>query len=192
MDNKMLGNVAEMLKPLNRMRLAGWVLLISALFLAAGACGGSTEGEPAPSFSFPAFGNENYEAGEEISLERFADRMVVVNFWYPSCAPCREEMPDMEEASHKYREDGVTFVGIQLTDVDPAEEGQKFINELGITYAIGADPDGDIFKRYEVISFPTTFFLDRSHNVVRKFGGFLSADALEDQIQDMIAADKSS
>ncbi len=180
-----------MIGSMNRLRLAGWTLMIAAVLLAAGACGGSSEGEPAPSFSFPAFGNENYEAGEEISLERFADRMVVVNFWYPSCAPCREEMPDLEEASHKYRDDGISFVGIQLVDVDPAEEGQKFINELGITYAIGPDPDGEIFKGYDVISFPTTFFLDRDHNIVRKFGGFLSADALEEQIQDMLAADRA-
>ena len=181
-----------MVESMNRLRSAGWMLMIAALFLAAGACGGSAEGEPAPSFSFPAFGNENYEAGEEISLERFADRMVVINFWYPSCAPCREEMPDLEEASHTYRDEGVTIIGIQLVDVDPAEEGQKFINELGISYAIGPDPDGEIFKSYDVISFPTTFFLDRSHNIVRKFGGFLSADALEEQIQDMIAMDRAS
>ncbi len=180
-----------MLESLNRLRLAGWTLIITAVLLAAGACAGSSEGEPAPSFSFPAFGNENYEAGEEISLERFQDKMVVVNFWYPSCAPCREEMPDLEEASHKYRDDSVIVIGIQLVDVDPAEEGQKFINELGITYAIGPDPDGEIFKQYDVISFPTTFFLDRSHNIARKFGGFLSADALEEQIQNLLEADRA-
>ncbi len=180
-----------MTKSMNRLRLAGCMLMVVSVFMAAGACGGSSKAEPAPSFSFPAFGNENHEAGEEISLASFTDQMVVVNFWYPSCAPCREEMPDLEEASHKYRDDGVVIVGIQLVDVDPAEEGQKFINELGITYAIGPDPDGDIFKEYDVISFPTTFFLDRDHNIVRKFGGFLSADALEEQIQDMLAADKA-
>ncbi len=181
-----------LIKRLRGLRLLGSAVIAAALLMAAGACGGGTEGEPAPSFSFPAFGNENYEDGEEISLERFAGQMLVVNFWYPSCAPCREEMPDMEEASVRYHDDDVRFIGIQLTDVDPAEEGQKFIDELGITYAIGADPDGEIFKRYDVINFPTTFFLDRSHNIVRKYGGFLRAKDLEAEIEKLLAMDTTS
>ncbi len=180
---------------MKQLRFPTWFAVMIASFLIAGACGGggdsakTADDDPAPPFQFGAFGNENYEAGELISLDRFSGKALVVNFWFPSCAPCRAEMPEMEDSFRRHRADGLEFIGIQLVGLDSKEDGQKFINELGITYAIGADPNGSIFEEYGVISFPTTFFLDRSHNIVRKYGGFVTAGKLEEQIQNALTAE---
>ncbi|MBM3945576.1 MAG: TlpA family protein disulfide reductase, partial [SAR202 cluster bacterium] len=160
----------------HRMRIlpALTVLAIISLVLLA-ACGGDaaaatgTEGEtkPAPAFELALFGNENHTAGEALTLAHLDGRAVVINFWYPSCPPCREEMPDFEAAFRKYKDRGVEFVGVQSLGLNTAKEGQEFVDEYGITYAVGPDATGDVLLDYKVIGFPSTIFLDREHNIVR-------------------------
>ena len=90
----------------------------------------------AASFSFEAFGNENFEKDQPISLDTFEGQPIVLNFWYPSCPPCRLEMPHFEAAFQAHK-DEVAFVAIQQLGLDSAEEGQKFVEEFGLTYAVG-------------------------------------------------------
>ena len=77
-------------------------------------------------------------------------------------------MPDLEASFQDHKVDGVEFIGVQLLGIDTAEDGQKFVDELGVTYALGPDVDSEItFKQYVVPGFPTTFFLDKDQNIVR-------------------------
>ena len=140
----------------------------------------------APDFELVIFGNENHAVGELIRLSQFVGQPVVINFWFPSCPPCRAEMPDLEKSFNKHRQDGVEFIGVQLVGLDTAEDGQAFIDDLGISYAVGPDENGDIFQDYEVTSFPTTIFLDRDHTIVRKWAGILNAEKLDELIQEAL------
>ena len=135
-------------------------------------------GDPAPDFQLEVFENENYAKGELVSLAQFKGQPVVLNFWFPSCPPCRLEMPDLEATFKNHKADGVEFVGVMLLGFDSPEEGQEFITETGITYAIGPD-SGDVSLKYEVIGFPTTVFLNENHEVVRSWTGALNAEKLD-------------
>ena len=120
----------------------GVILLLAAVAILTAACGsgggdetpstggevGATkadepdaadgeEREAAPGFELEVFGNESYAKGEVVKLSDFEGTPVVVNFWYPSCPPCRLEMPDFEAASKKHRGD-VEFIGIQLLGLE--------------------------------------------------------------------------
>lgn len=165
------------------------VVLASVLMLACGQGGDQAQSEskgPAPGFELTLFGNPNHESGSKLSLDDLAGRPVVVNFWYPSCPPCRLEMPDLEAASRKHAEDGVAFVGIQSLVLDTVDEGQQFIDEFGITYPIGPDESGDILIDYEVNGFPTTVFLDKDHQIVRKWAGVLDEEKLDELIAELV------
>ena len=74
--------------------------------------------DAAPDFELELFGNEKNAKGEVLRLSQFKGQPVVVNFWYPSCPPCRLEMPHFEAASKEHRE--VQFVGVQLLGLDTA------------------------------------------------------------------------
>lgn len=145
-----------------------------------------TAAQPAPDFQITLFGNEHHERGSSLSLSDLKGKPVVLNFWYPSCPPCRLEMPDLEAASIKHAANGVEFVGIQSLVLDTVEDGQQFIDEFGITYAIGPDAEGDILVDYEVSGFPTTIFLDKDHQVVRKWSGILDAEKLDELIAEVL------
>ena len=140
----------------------------------------------APDFELMVFGNENHAKGELIRLSQFVGQPVVINFWFPSCPPCRAEMPDLEKTFKNHKQDRVEFIGVQLVGLDTAEDGQAFIEKLGISYAVGPDEKGDIFQDYDVTNFPTTIFLDRDHEIVRKWGGILNAEKLEELIQEAL------
>ena len=145
------------------------------------------EGESAPGFRVEAFGNENYIEGESVGLDAFAGMPVVLNFWYPSCPPCRLEMPHFEAAFQTYK-DRVAFVGVQQLGLDSAADGQAFVDEFGLTYAIGADRSGTVIREYQVVSFPTTVFLDGDHAVVRKWAGPLDEEKLGELIEELLSA----
>ena len=149
------------------------------------------DSDGAPEFQIELFGNANHPTGELISLSQYLGQVVVVNFWFPSCPPCRAEMPDLQESFLNHQADDVEFIGIQLLGLDSADDGQEFIESIGVTYALGPDADGTIFQEYEVTNFPTTFFLDRNHNINRKWGGFLTSEILEEQIQKALSIEVS-
>ena len=145
----------------------------------------SSDGDRARDFELVVFGTENYTKDERINLSKYLGQPVVVNFWFPSCPPCRAEMPDLEQTFQNHKADGVIFIGVQLLGLDNAADGQAFVDEVGVTYALGPD-EGDITRGYKITSFPTTFFLDRDHKVVKKWSGILTGKKMEELVQEAL------
>ena len=146
--------------------------------------------EKAPDFELVLFGNEDHEAGETVRLSQFAGKPVVLNFWFPSCPPCVAEMPDFEAAYQKFKADGVEFVGVQLVGLDSVEDGQKFVDKLGVNYSLGpdkiGDKMGDIVMEYRISGFPTTVFIDRDGNIHRRWSGALDLEKLEELVREIM------
>ena len=166
---------------------AAWVGIAAlGVFLFAACTQTNTRSDDAvPDFELALFENENHARGETLRLSHFQGRPTVVNFWFPSCPPCVAEMPDLEAAFQAHKDDGVEFIGIEFLGIDTIEDGQAFVDQLGVTYALGPDENGTVMD-YKVISFPTTFFLDKDQNVVRKWAGPLNAEKLDELIQDIL------
>lgn len=106
----------------------------------------------------------------------------VVNFWFSTCPPCREEMPVLAAASKKY-EGKVTFVGIDPNDT--VESAAAFLEKNGISYRNWLDEMGDQLSAAKVGSMPTTFFLDKSGRIMSMHAGGITAEELDAQIQKL-------
>lgn len=140
----------------------------------------------APDFELTVFGNQDYIKGQQVILSELNTQPVVINFWYPSCPPCRLEMPDLEAAYQKYKDQGVVFIGIQALGIDSIDDGQDFVREFGINYAIGPDESGEIVIDYKVVGFPTTLFLNRNRRVAHTWSGVLTGEKLDDLIMELL------
>jgi cytochrome c biogenesis protein CcmG/thiol:disulfide interchange protein DsbE len=90
-------------------------------------------GEPAP----PIVGTTL--DGDPLDLATYRGRPVIVNFWGPSCIPCREEFPQFLQKLDQHAADDLAIIGI-LTD-DPAEPARRFATEYGATWPTIVDPE---------------------------------------------------
>ena len=146
--------------------------------------------DKAPDFELVLFGNEDHGAGETIKLSDYAGSPVVLNFWFPSCPPCVAEMPDFETAYQEFKEDGVEFIGVQLVGLDSVDDGQKFVDKIGVNYSLGpdkiGDKMGDIVMEYRISGFPTTVLIDRDGNIHRRWSGALDLEKLQELIREIM------
>ena len=120
----------------------------------------TTEVDDAPDFELQTFD------GESLLLSDLEGKVVVLNFWASWCPPCRWEMPSFERIYQEYKDDGVVFVGVAMSDT--LEDAQGFADEAGVTYPIGLDTDNRIAIAYRVMSLPTTFFINKEGQVQRR------------------------
>ena len=160
-------------------------MLVVAIALGVTACSSDKEERnPAPDFELEALRNQDYARGELVSLSQFEGQPVVLNFWYPSCPPCRLEIPHIEAAFQTHKADGVQFLGIQIPSFDTAEDGQVFIDEQGVTYPVLIDPDLKVGLAYRLIVPPHTVFIDKDHEIARAWTGVLTTEKIQELLQE--------
>jgi thiol-disulfide isomerase/thioredoxin len=58
-------------------------------------------------------GGQLYD-GTSIDSADWSDKVVVLNFWYASCAPCRVEAPDLEALHQDFKDQDVLFYGVNV------------------------------------------------------------------------------
>lgn len=134
------------------------------------------ESPRAPGFDLPRLDEEG-----ELSLASLQGKAVVINFWASWCAPCKEEVPLLEAAWKRYRDQGLVVVGIDAQDF--SGDARTFARKNGITYPIVHDGPGDSVGHYEVVGFPETFFVDREGRLV---GEHISGPVEEDELNENI------
>ena len=97
--------------------------------------------------------------GTAFSLASLRGRPVIVNFWGPSCIPCRDEFPLFKTLPAAHAADGLAIVGVLMDDA-PAP-ARDFIAQYGATWPTVDDPASAIRKAYRVAARPQSYFIDR-------------------------------
>jgi cytochrome c biogenesis protein CcmG/thiol:disulfide interchange protein DsbE len=132
------------------------VVIVGAVYLGRPASQGDSPGI-ATGRAAPAFAGTTLD-GAALDLAQFKGRPVVVNFWGPSCVPCRDEFPLFIDELSKHAADGLAIVGV-LAD-DPPGPARDFVAAYHATWPTIIDPDGAIKAAYRVLGRPQTYFID--------------------------------
>jgi thiol-disulfide isomerase/thioredoxin len=119
--------------------------------------------------------------GSRLSLADLRGEVVVVNFWYAGCAPCRAEAPILDELHGEYAEDGVSFVGVNT--VDQAATALSFEKNYGIEYPSVLDVESGAARiafagQVSPSAVPTTFVLDREGRIAARIVGQLESKSI--------------
>jgi cytochrome c biogenesis protein CcmG/thiol:disulfide interchange protein DsbE len=114
---------------------------------------GIARGEPAPAFAGTTLD------GAPLALADFRGRPVIVNFWGPSCVPCRDEFPLFIDKLDEHTGEGLAIVGVLM--FDPPAPARDFAADFGATWPTVDDPDGSIRTAYRAVARPQTYFIDR-------------------------------
>jgi thiol-disulfide isomerase/thioredoxin len=141
------------------------------------------KGKAAPAFTLVDL------AGKKVSLSDYKGRPLVVNFWGTYCAPCKIEMPWLEEFEKKYAGSGFEVLGVTYDAEVGKDTIEKNVRRLGVTYPILMS-DAEVEKTYlsdsEVL--PMSFYVDKAGKVVDVTAGLGSKDELEGMVKETIAA----
>ncbi len=129
----------------------------------------------------PLSGPDLMDTSRTISLQDFAGRVVVINVWGQWCAPCRAEMPQLQQVYDATRDEGVAFLGIDVRDND-IDAPRDFITDRKITFPSIYDPAMRTMiafgGRYPATVIPSTIVVDREHRVAAVFLRELLAEDL--------------
>lgn len=102
--------------------------------------------------------------GREASLASLRHKVILLNFWATWCQECRPEMPVFEGLHREHAPHGLSIMGINAREGTAAIRG--YAKELGLTFPLILDPNGEINALYGVIGLPTTFFIGRDGRAV--------------------------
>ncbi len=130
----------------------------------------------------PAFSLERLDQVGELDLDSLRGKAVVLNFWASWCGPCRDELPVLESAWQRWRDDGVLFVGIDIRDF--RADARHFLKRFGVTYPNVYDGKGSTVGRYGTTGVPETYFVDGRGRVVYRIAGPVEeADELDEGVE---------
>lgn len=140
-------------------------------------------GEQAPDFTLTSLD------GKKVSLKSYRGKAVIVDFWATWCGPCRVEIPWFEDFRQQYGPQGLAVLGVstdQLDDSDPAKAHQvvtDFAKQIHMNYPVLMATDS-VEQQYGGISaLPTTFFINRSGQVVASTIGLAPHSVIEADIK---------
>lgn len=111
----------------------------------------------------PAFVRMTLDS-QKVDLEALKGKVVVLNFWYIACPPCRAEMPYLNKLVKEYKGKEVVFISFCS---DAAAPLRAFLEKEPFDYKIVPDckPQG---IAYNISSFPTNIVIDKN-GVIREY-----------------------
>jgi len=129
--------------------------------------------------------------GEQVALDDYAGKTVVLNVWGSWCGPCRDEADALVAAEKELRDDGVVFLGIVIRDQD--DSARAFERSYGITWPSIVDFDSSELLGFRDTSLPapesppTTFVVDPQGRLGARIAtADLTAQTLVDVVDEVV------
>ena len=143
-------------------------------------------GGVAPAFVLP----DLFDAGTMHALASYQGRPIILNFWASWCAPCRREMPALQRAATRYRDEGLLVLGMNQTYIDSLDAARRFVDDLALTFPSTRDDSGRVSERlYRIAGLPTSVFITAEGNVAHIQIGEMSEEQVETFSRRLLAGD---
>jgi thiol-disulfide isomerase/thioredoxin len=124
--------------------------------------------------------------GRSLSLVDLRGQVVLVNVWATWCAPCRVEMPLLEQTWQRHRAAGFLLLGASVDRGDPADV-RAFLAERGISYPVAIVGADVIQALGGVMGYPTSILIGRDGRVQHRVMGPIGPVTLEPAIRRALA-----
>lgn len=148
-----------------------------------------TEYDSAQRPAFLPFTGET-ESGQMLDSKALEGQVVVMNWWYSACAPCRAEAPELQSLYEEFQDQGVQFVGVNVRDT--AETALAFDRkfDIGFPSIIDAQSGAVSLAFQGVVSpqaVPTTLVIDKQGKVASRILGRIDSSILKTLIETVVA-----
>jgi len=116
---------------------------------------------------------------------------VVLDFWATWCKPCVKSFPELNALYKKYKNQGLTVVGINEDGSRSHAKVKPFVSRLKIEFPILIDEKNHVMRRFQAHSLPTTVLISPDGRVVLRHTGF-NQKAMEKLEQHIVSLLKQS
>lgn len=109
-------------------------------------------------------------ASETFSIEQYAGKVVVLDFWASWCVPCRRSFPWLNTMHEKYADEGLAIIGVNL-DMERAD-AERFLEEYPARFTILYDENKQLARQFDVVAMPSSYVIGRDGKVIARHMGF--------------------
>jgi len=123
--------------------------------------------------------------GEEFSLSSLRGRVVLLDFWATWCAPCKKELPALQELYREFGPRGLEFVAFSLDEDKDVLE--RYIRDKGLRWRVtwsGKGWEDETVAAWGVNQLPAKWLIGRDGRI-RGFN--LSGDELRRTVGKLLA-----
>jgi len=106
----------------------------------------------------------------DLPLEQYQGKVVVVDFWASWCVPCRRSFPWMNDMQAKYGDQGLVVIAVNVDRERAAAE--EFLAEVPADFRIHYDNDGVVAEAFGVEAMPSSYVIGRDGEIVARHLGF--------------------
>lgn len=126
--------------------------------------------------------------GQKLTMKDLRGKVVMVNFWATSCVTCIKEMPAFIETYKKYNDKGFDLIAVAM-NYDPPNYVLNYAKTRQLPFRVALDTKGELAKAFgDVQLTPTTFVIDKSGNIIKRYVGEPELVELHKLLEDALAA----
>ena len=109
----------------------------------------------------------------KVSLDRYKQNLIIINFWATWCVPCKEEMPHLDKLLTKSKFQNIKIIPINIAD-EKLEKSLEFFEKLNIKNLKAFYGSSlDLAKEFKLRGIPTTIFVDKEGYEFARVIGFI-------------------
>jgi len=115
----------------------------------------------------------------DVNLDDFRGKLLILNFWATWCAPCREEMPSLDDLQSNSNFDNLKIFPINIGQ-ENFSKSDSFFKELGIqNLEIYFDAPITLAKNFSLRGVPTTILINKKGEEFGRIMGSIDFNNLE-------------
>ena len=115
----------------------------------------------------------------DVNLDDFKGKLLILNFWATWCAPCREEMPSLDDLQSNTNFDNLKIFPINIGQ-ENFSKSDSFFKELGIqNLEIYFDAPTTLAKKFSLRGVPTTILFNKKGEEFGRIMGSIDFNNLE-------------
>ena len=109
----------------------------------------------------------------KLSLNDYKSNVVIINFWATWCAPCKKEMPHLNQLKSKSKFKNIEIIPINIAD-EELKKSKEFFEELSINnLEVFYGSSLDLAKEFKLRGIPTTIIIDKEGYEFARIIGFI-------------------
>ena len=124
--------------------------------------------------------------GKPVSLAALRGKVVIIDFMACWCAPCKAELPRLNDFYLRYRAQGVVVIGVAVDQ--GLDTVRSLLREVPVAFSVVHDPEHKLVKPYAPSRIPSSFVLDKQ-GVIRYVPAELtpaSLTTLEKEVRELL------